>query len=48
VPGLHNLILLAGNIFLVAFVSYIIQRDFRSPYFQVLNRSWREHTRIPI
>ena len=48
VPGLHNLILLVGNIFLVAVVSYIIQRDFRSPYFQVLNRSWREHTRIPI
>lgn len=48
VPGLHNLILLLGNICLVAFVSYIIQRDFRSPYFQVLNRSWREHTRIPI
>ena len=48
VPGLHNVILLAGNICLVAFVSYIIQRDFRAPYFQVLNRSWREHERIPI
>ena len=48
VPGLHNIILLAGNICLVAFVSYVIQRDFRSPYFQVLNRSWREHARIPI
>ena len=48
VPGFHNIILLAGNIALVAIVSYIIQRDFRAPYFQVLNRSWRERTRIPI
>lgn len=48
VPGIHNIILLAGNIALVAIVSYIIQRDFRAPYFQVLNRSWRERTRIPI
>jgi hypothetical protein len=48
VPGIHNIILLAGNIALVAIVSYIIQRDFRAPYFQVLNRSWRERTRIPV
>ena len=48
VPGFHNIILLAGNIALIAVVSYIIQRDFRSPYFQVLNRSWRERKRMPI
>ena len=48
IPGFHNIILLAGNIALVAIVAYIIQRDFRSPYFQVLNRSWRERKRIPI
>ena len=48
VPGFHNIILLAGNIALVAIVAYIIQRDFRSPYLQVLNRSWRERARIPI
>jgi Tfp pilus assembly protein PilZ len=48
IPGFHNVILVAGNLALVAAVTYIIQRDFRAPYFQVLNRSWREHVRIPI
>ncbi len=48
VPGIHNIILLAGNIALVAVVAYIIQRDFRAPYLQILNRSWRERARIPI
>jgi Tfp pilus assembly protein PilZ len=48
VPGFHNILILAGNLTLVALVAYIIQRDFRSPYFQVLNRTWRERKRIPI
>jgi Tfp pilus assembly protein PilZ len=48
IPGLHNIVLLAGNIALVAIVSYIIQHDFRAPYFQVLNRNWRERSRIPV
>jgi len=48
VPGTHNILLLAGNIALVAIVAYIIQKDFRAPYFQILNRTWRERTRIPV
>ncbi len=48
VPGFHNILLFTGNIALVAIVTYIIQRDFRAPYLQVLNRHWREHKRIPI
>ena len=48
VPGFHNILILAGNLALVALVAYIIQRDFRSPYLQVLNRTWRERKRIPI
>jgi len=48
VPGFHNVILLAGNLALIVIVAYIIQRDFRAPYFQVLNRSWRERARISI
>ncbi len=48
VPGLHNVLILAGNLALLAIVAFILQRDFRSPYFQVLNRSWRERKRIPI
>jgi Tfp pilus assembly protein PilZ len=48
VPGFHNILILAGNLALVALVAYIIQKDFRSPYIQVLNRNWRERKRIPI
>jgi len=48
VPGFHNILLVAGNLALVVLVAYIIQKDFRAPYFQVLNRSWREHERVPI
>jgi Tfp pilus assembly protein PilZ len=48
VPGLHNIILLGGNLALIVVVAYILQRDFRAPYFQILNRSWRERSRIPI
>ena len=48
VPGFHNILLLTGNIALVAIVTFIIQRDFRAPYFQVINRSWRERVRVPI
>ena len=48
VQGFHNILLLTGNVALVAIVAYIIQKDFRSPYLQVLNRSWREQKRIPI
>ncbi len=48
VPGFHNILILSGNLALVALVAYIIQKDFRSPYLQVLNRNWRERKRIPI
>lgn len=48
IPPLNNLLILAGNLALVGFIGYIIQRDFRSPYFQVLPRSWRTHRRVPI
>ena len=48
VPGLQNLLILGGNIALVVFVAFIIQRDFRAPYFQVLGRGWRERKRVPL
>jgi hypothetical protein len=48
VQGFHNILLLTGNVALIAVVAYIIQNDFRAPYFQVLNRHWREKKRIPI
>jgi Tfp pilus assembly protein PilZ len=48
VPGVMNILILAGNLALLALIGFIIQRNFRAPYFQVLNRSWREKQRIPI
>jgi Tfp pilus assembly protein PilZ len=48
VPGLHNIILLTGNLALLVVVAYLLQRDFRAPYFQILNRTWRERSRVPI
>lgn len=37
-----------GNTALVAIIAYVLQRDFRSPYLQVLSRAFREHTRVAI
>lgn len=48
ISGSYNVIMLAGNIILIIIVGYIIQKDFRAPYFQTLQRHWRENTRIPI
>jgi Tfp pilus assembly protein PilZ len=48
VPGVMNILILAGNLALLALIGFIIQRNFRAPYFQILNRSWREKKRIPI
>ena len=43
-----NILIFAGNFLLVLVIGYIVQRDFRAPYFQVLQRHWREKRRIPI
>ncbi|MCX7030184.1 MAG: PilZ domain-containing protein [Spirochaetes bacterium] len=48
VPGAMNILITAGNLALIILIGFIIQRNFRAPYFQVLNRSWRERKRIPI
>ncbi len=48
IPPLNNLLIVTGNLMLVALVGYVIQRDFRAPYFQALQRSFREHRRVPI
>lgn len=46
--GIYNGLLLSGNIILVIIVAYVIQKSFRAPYFQALQRHWRENARIPI
>lgn len=48
ISGSHNVLMLTGNLLLVIVVGYIIQKDFRAPYFQALQRHWRESQRIPI
>jgi hypothetical protein len=48
VNGAHLLLILAGNVALLAVIGFILQRDFRAPYLQVLARSWRERRRLPI
>jgi len=47
IPGAHLLLLLTGNLALVV-IGYIIQKDFRAPYFQVLPRGWRTSRRVAI
>ena len=47
-PSLLNLLVLTGNLALVVIIGYIVQRDFRAPYFQALNRGWRMSKRVPI
>lgn len=46
--SIHSLALFGGNIALILIVGYVIQKDFRAPYLQVLKRHWRESRRIPI
>jgi hypothetical protein len=48
VDGTMNILILSGNLILIIIIGYIVQRDFRAPYFQVLQRHWREKRRIPI
>jgi hypothetical protein len=47
-PLIYNLMMLFGNLALVVIVGFIVQRNFRAPYFQALPRSWREKKRLPI
>jgi len=48
IPRVHQFLMMTGNLALIFVIGYIIQRDFRAPYFQALPRSWRESKRIPI
>jgi PilZ domain len=42
----YHVLMLIGNVLLVAAVAFVVRKNFRSPYFQALPRSWRERTRI--
>lgn len=48
IPRLSQAVFLAGNVIRIAFVGYVLQKDFRAPYFHVLQRSFRAARRIPL
>lgn len=48
VPRLSRDVFLAGNVIRMAFVAYVLQRDFRAPYFRVLKSSFRGAKRLPL
>ena len=48
IRGEHQFLLFTGNLALVAIIGYILQKDFRAPYFQVLPRGWRTSRRVLI
>lgn len=48
IPEVHQILIFVGNMALIIAIGYIIQKDFRSPYFQVLPRSWRRSRRVPV
>lgn len=48
VPLSHNALTFTGNIILILIVAFVMQKNFRAPYFQKLRRHWRKAARIPI
>jgi hypothetical protein len=48
ITGAPLLLFLAGNVLRMLFVGYVLQKNFRAPYLQILSRSFRETLRVPI
>ncbi len=48
VSGPYLLLMMLGNVVLVIIIGFVLQKDFKTPYFQVLPRSWRANKRFPI
>ena len=46
IPRLSQVVFLAGNVIRIAFVGYVLQKDFRAPYFHILQRSFRAARRL--
>ncbi len=46
IPPANHLVILTGNLALVISIAAIIRRDFRSPYFQSLPRTFRRYRRV--
>jgi len=48
IPRLSRDAFLAGNVIRIAFVGYVLQRDFRAPYFHILKHSFRGARRLAL
>jgi hypothetical protein len=48
IPRVPQALFLAGNVLRMCFVGYVLQRDFRSPYLQVISRKFRSRRRRTI
>ena len=48
IPRAPQALFLAGNVLRMGFVGYVVQKDFRSPYLQILGRSFRSGRRVLI
>jgi hypothetical protein len=48
IPRLSQAVFLAGNVMRIAFVGYVLQKDFRAPYFHILQRSFRATRRLSV
>jgi PilZ domain len=48
IPRLSQDMFLAGNVIRLAFVGYVLQKDFRAPYFHILQRRFRGARRLAL
>jgi len=48
IPRLSRTVFLLGNVMRIGFVGYVLQKDFRAPYFQILHRSFRWKRRLAV
>jgi hypothetical protein len=48
VPRLSHDVFLVGNVIRLAFVGYVLQKDFRAPYFHILQRRFRGARRLAV
>jgi hypothetical protein len=48
IPRLSQVVFLAGNVTRIAFVGYVLQKDFRAPYFHILQHGFRATRRFSV
>lgn len=48
IPRLSQALFLVGNVARIAFVAYVLQRDFRAPYLHILKRRFRGERRFRV